>query len=67
MVHRRLDVALGAEVLRAVVIEIIVRRREVSVERVEVAGLLDAIPNACELCAQQAPRKLGGTVAKFDA
>ena len=44
VVHRRADVALGAQVLAAVVVEVVVAAGEVGVERVEVAGLLDAVP-----------------------
>ena len=66
MVHRRLDVALGAQVLRAVVIEIVVARREVRVERVEVAGLLDAVPNRRELIGKVLATGVGGVKVRLD-
>ena len=39
VVHRSLDVALGAEVLGAVVREVVVGRAQVRVESVKVTGL----------------------------
>jgi len=42
VLHGGLDVALGSEIFRPIVTEVVVGRREVGVEDVEVAGLLHA-------------------------
>jgi hypothetical protein len=66
VVHRRLDVALGAEVLGAVVVEVVVGGREVSVEGVEVARLLHAVPDRRELVREVLATGVGGVEVRLD-
>jgi len=66
VVHRSLDVALGAEVLGAVVREVVVGRAQVRIKCIEVAGLLDAVPDRSELIGKVLTTGIGGVEVALD-
>ena len=62
VLHGGLDVALGAKIFRPIVREVVVGRGQVGVEDVEVAGLLDAVPDRRELVGEVAAAGVGGVL-----
>ena len=65
VVHRGLDVAARAQVLHPVIVEVVVPARQVGIQGVEVGGLLDAIPDACELICEMLTSGIGPATRKI--
>ena len=57
---------VSSQVLRAIVIEVVVGGRQVGIQRVEVAGLLDAVPNRRELIGKVLATGVGGVEIALD-